>query len=298
MNTELFEIVSNYIVLPDIQYLLADGMDLHLDIYLPRDNVHLDPTDLTKLNPIKGLPTVVFFHGGGWVEGSKGGSALQFLPYLSKGFSVVNVQYRLGGHSRAPAAVEDVRSAVWWVKRNAEKYGFDPEKLILTGQSAGGHLALLAGMLPASEGFDSQCPALTAPSDVMNCTNAYLPELQVAAIINWAGVTDVHDLITVPNQRSYALNWLGSSEQRELIAKRVSPLRYVRKGLAPILTLHGDEDVVVPYDHAVRLHESLDRVEVPNQLHTIKGKEHFDFSSDDLKEAYNQIDDFLTRYVL
>ena len=298
MNTEILKVLSNYIVLSDVKYLRADGIDLYLDIYLPADNVEFEPSDLEGLNAIDGLPTVVFFHGGGWVEGQKSDCVLHLLPYLSKGWSVVNVEYRLGGESLAPAAVVDARSAVWWVKRNGNKYGFNPDQIVLTGLSAGGHLALLAGMLPASEGFDGQSPELVAPNNMISRSNAALPELEVAAIINWAGITDVGDLIKEPNLRSYALQWLGCSELRESTAKRVSPLGYIRKGLPPVLSLHGDNDVVVPYSHAVRLHESLDSMDVPNQLHTIKGKEHFDFSIDDWKEAYDKIDIFLERYVL
>ena len=98
--------------------------------------------------------------------------------------------------------------------------------------------------------------------------------------------------------RYYALMWLGSIQNPELIAKRVSPLTYIRKGLPPILTLHGDKDVVVPYGHAVRLHDALEEMQTPNQLHTIKGKEHFDFSSDEWAESYSVVDAFISKYVM
>jgi acetyl esterase/lipase len=106
---------------------------------------------------------------------------LAFLPYLETGWSVVNVEYRLARVSLAPAAVEDCRCALRWVIRNAKQYNFDTNKIVVTGHSAGGHLALTTGILPASAGLDRQCPGNE--------------ELKVAAIVNWFGITDVVDLL-------------------------------------------------------------------------------------------------------
>ena len=83
---------------------------------------------------------------------------LRALPYLEMGFAVVNVTYRLARVSEAPAAVEDCRCALRWVIQNAKEYGLDVNRLVVTGYSAGGHLALTTGMLPASAGLDRQCP--------------------------------------------------------------------------------------------------------------------------------------------
>ena len=74
------------------------------------------------------------------------------------GWAVVNVEYRLGQVARAPAAVEDCLCALRWVIASAEEYGFDTERIVVTGNSAGGHLALTTGILPASAGLDRQCP--------------------------------------------------------------------------------------------------------------------------------------------
>ncbi len=110
------------------------------------------------------------------------------LPYLQQGWTVVNVEYRLAKISLAPAAVEDCLCALRWMYRNAKEYKIDTTKIVVTGHSAGGHLALATGMIPASAGLDRQC---SGPEN-----------LKVAAIINWYGITDVVDLLDGPNMKS------------------------------------------------------------------------------------------------
>jgi acetyl esterase/lipase len=80
------------------------------------------------------------------------------------------------------------------------------------------------------------------------------------------GITDVSDVLDDPDMKDYAVAWLGKQPGRDEIARRVSPLTYVRPGLPPILTIHGSADLTVPYSHAVRLHEALDMVGVPLSL--------------------------------
>ena len=105
-----------------------------------------------------------------------------------------------------------------------------------------------------------------------------IPSVEVAAIINWYGITDVADLVEGPNTKGYAVQWLGGLPNRAEIAGLVSPLTYVRRELTPILTIHGDADPLVPYEHAVRLHAALDDVGVPNRLHTVPGGGHGGFN--------------------
>ncbi len=282
-------LASGYRVDANITYLKADGVDLKLDVYAHWSNFR--PGASTKQK------TVVFFHGGGWMGGSKETSQLALLPYLNNGWVGVNVQYRLGGTALAPAAVEDTRCALRWVMSNAEKYGIDADRVVLTGRSAGGHLSLITGMLTSEAGMDARCPAGKGGPGT-DRASATLPEMNVAAIVNWSGITDVNDLIEGTNATTYAVSWLGNQTNRQQIAEQVSPMNYVRKGLPPILTLHGDQDLVVPYEHAVRLHAALDDAGVPNQLHTLEGREHFvDYSAEDNREAYAVIDEFLGTHV-
>lgn len=260
------DIGSRYWVQPDIVYLGANNTLLKLDVWYQHG----------VTTP---APTLVYFHGGGWIFGTKEGSVLHFLPFLEKGWTVVNVEYRMASNSLAPAAVEDTRCALRWVYQNAKQWRFDTNKIVLTGHSAGGHLSLITGMLPDGTGLDNRC---------------YSEEkLKVAAIINWYGISDVNDLIKGSNLKNYAAMWVGSQPNAEEIARRVSPLTYVRSGLPAILSIHGDKDDVVPYSHSVRLHEALEKEKVPNQLITIKNGGHGQFPQADFVRSYDAIWTFL-----
>lgn len=258
-------------VVPDVTYLTASNWEAKLDLYVAASR------DTPR-------PTLIFIHGGGWVNGVKEGSVPSLLPYLAMGLNVVNVEYRLARVAHAPAAVEDCRCALRWVIEHADTYGIDPTRLVVAGQSAGGHLALMTGMLPASAGLDRQCPGADT--------------LKVAAIVNWYGITDVNELLEGPHMKPYAVGWLGSTPDREAIARRVSPLTWVRPGLPPVFTIHGDADPTVPYTHAVRLHEALAAAGVPNELMTTPGGRHgFTCCTREEREtAYARIRAFLVRH--
>lgn len=258
-----------YRIQHDIVYKIANGYEAKLDVYYPR-------------NADGPRPTVVYIHGGGWTGGSKEGSMLNLLPYLQMGFAAVNVEYRLARYSLAPAAVEDCRCALRWVIRNAERYHFDTSKLVVTGHSAGGHLSLMTGILDPAAGLDNECPGKE--------------ELKVAAVVNFYGITDVADLLQGPHQQRYAVTWLGGMPDRQAVAKRASPLTYVRKGLPPILTIHGDADTVVPYVHATRLHNALEGAGVANELLTIPGAGHGGFNAEQTLKIQRTISRFLKRH--
>ena len=257
---------NEFSVSSNITYLKANNMELKVDVYRPRD--------------VEGpMPTFIYYHGGGWVAGSKEANILRLLPYLEQGWAAVNVQYRLGDVSLAPAAVEDSLCALRWVGLNAEQYGFDTDRLVVSGNSAGGHLALTTGMLPGDSDLGRQCSGADTPP--------------VAAIVNWYGITDVVDLLDGVNQKSYAVRWLGSNPDRNVIAERVSPMSYVRTDLPPIITIHGNADPTVPYAHAVQLHEALDRAEISNQLVTVPNGRHGGFPADEMLRIYAAVFEFL-----
>lgn len=259
----------NYSVTGNIVYSTGTGYDCKLDVYQRR-------------NSTVPVPVLVNIHGGGWVGGTKEGNNLELLPYLALGFSVVNVEYRMARNALAPAAVEDCRLALRWVIKNAKTWNFDTSRIVVTGGSAGGHLALMTGMLNAETGFDS-------PRD---WDQEYM-QMRVAAIVNWFGITDVKDLLSGENRQGYAVSWIGSQENGARIAERVSPLSYIRKDLPPVLSIHGTKDQLVPYAHATRLHAALDKAGVPNKLVTIPDGRHGGFTREQMVMIFASIREFL-----
>ncbi|MDW8219333.1 MAG: alpha/beta hydrolase [Bacteroidota bacterium] len=263
---------NRYRILANEPYWRQGNYECTLDAYIPR-------------YAVQPVPTVIMIHGGGWVSGTKEIAQMHIIPYLAMGFAVVNVGYRLGHIAPAPAAVEDIRAALRWIGRNSKTYMLDTAALIVTGHSAGGHLALLAGMLPPNSEFDR--------ASVMDARPP-----RIAAIINWFGITDVTDQIDGGEHvREYAVRWFGREQNREL-ARRISPLTYVRKGLPPILTIHGNADSVVPYSHAMRLHEALAAAGASHRLYTIPRGGHGGFSIEETVKAYMVIQEFLQQHHL
>jgi acetyl esterase/lipase len=271
-------------IAPNNVYRIANNFSAKLDVYVPE-------------GVVEPMPTVVYFHGGGWmVDFNKEMFPFSFLPFLTLGWNVVSVEYRPSSVSLAPAAIEDCLCALRWVGRNARQYSIDTTKIVLMGHSSGGHLALTSGMIPlTSSGLGA--PAVIAdmggpPADDMPAAGT---SVRPAAIVNWFGVTDVADLIEGSNLQGYAVAWLGNQPDRMALAKLASPLSYVREGLPPIISVHGDNDPLVPHSHAVRLHEALKTSHVTNKLITIPGGGHGQFGIAATRDAWVEVLRFLSQ---
>jgi acetyl esterase/lipase len=260
---------------PNVTYIRANGWEGKLDVYALRGPA---PS-----------PVVVYIHGGGWVQGTKEGSMLSTLPFLSMGYSVVNVEYRLANVSLAPAAIEDCRCALRWVVAHAKDFSFDVNRIVVAGASAGGHLALTTGMIPSSAGFDRQCYTVDEP--------------KVSAIVDFFGIADLPDMLEGPNKKPfpeswpYTTQWIGNQPNRMEIAKAASPMTYVRAGVPPTIAIHGDADPLVPYQHSVKLQDALQKAGVPHELVTIPGGGHGNFKTEEWQRAFAAIDKFLTANV-
>jgi acetyl esterase/lipase len=264
---------------PNIVYAHANGWEGKLDVYAQRTPPNSPPT-----------PVVIFIHGGGWVQGTKEGSMIRgVLPYVAMGYSVVNVEYRLAAVSLAPAAIEDCRCALRWVVAHAKDYNLDATRIVVAGESAGGHLALTTGMIPASAGFDRTCFTTSEP--------------HVAAIVDFFGITDIADLLDGPNRKPfpeswpYTVQWLGNQPNRADIAKAASPLTYVRAGVPPTISIHGDADPLVPYAHSVKLQDALQKAGVAHEFVTVGGGGHGNFSTAEWQRAFAAVDKFLAAQV-
>jgi acetyl esterase/lipase len=290
------EAAAQYNMSANVLYRTASNQQLKLDIYYRRG----------VTTP---QPTLVYMHGGFWVAGVKETAITGLLPWLEMGWNVVNVEYRLGAASDsttlAPAAVDDCFCALRFVAGLPANYNIDKNKIVVTGESAGGHLALSMGIIPESAGLGKECAGAAAPpapagtrggAPAAPAGPVTLPPIpKVAAVINWFGITDVPDVIDGANRQAAAVRWFGDMPNPLDVARKVSPLTYVRAGLPPIISVHGDADRTVPYPEAVRLHEALAKVNVPNQLVTVPGGGHGGFSAEERVRIYTTIREFLTK---
>jgi acetyl esterase/lipase len=223
-------------------------------------------------------PGVLFIHGGGWTGGSKE-SVVKFfvLPFVQKGFVVANVEYRVAKTALAPAAVTDVLKAADWFRKNAGRYGVDGRKIIVSGGSAGGHLSLMVGLTPKSASLG--------------------PTGHIAAVVNFYGITDVADLLEGVNERKYAVSWVPPSlADRNEVARKVSPQTWVGKGAPAVLTIHGDTDPTVPYDHGITLTKMLRDAKNDAELISIPKGGHGEFMRNAQAPAiWDQIFQFLAK---
>ncbi len=254
---------------------MPDWATIHANI--PYDQYKETVLDILQPTaPSKGKrPGVIVIHGGGWTGGTKESQVQPIcLRYVEKGFVVANVEYRLAKAALAPAAVTDALKAAEWFRKHARQYNVDKNRIVVTGGSAGGHLALMVGMTPKSA-------KLGRPA-------------KVAAVVNFYGITDVGDQLEGPNLRKYAVTWLPEQAGRVDLARRVSPMTYVRKDLPPILTLHGDADPTVPYEHGVKLTKALVDIGARAEMITVPGGKH-GFPKEKLDELYPFIFEFLSR---
>jgi acetyl esterase/lipase len=252
----------------------AGTLDMHLDVY--------------QVASSKPTPVVVQIHGGGWIRGDRPSGSGSFGPFLAAGMSVVAVQYRNAIDAPAPAAIEDVRCAMSWIKKNAKKYNFDPDRVIAWGGSAGGHLALMAGYAPAS---------FNPPG----CTD----QPKVVAVIDMYGASDVAESLTYRGSMDFTHQWIGldlpippgppaegavaparpaaprwadPTEAMLTRAREVSPLTYIHAGLPPTFIINGDQDHTYNPTQSYKLKAALDAAHVPNQEDIVVGGGHGNFS--------------------
>jgi acetyl esterase/lipase len=284
-----------------VTYATRDGVDLLLDLYLPPKPVRR-PT-----------PVIVFLHGGGWSGGTRT-TGPDFKRYFAgDGFAMASIEYRLTPAITFPSNVEDVRTAVRWLKANAAQHGLDADRICLWGTSAGGHLAAVAGLAPAGtfEGSDNRdrssavrCvldaygPTTFDVMDAQTRAEAELLQKPVVTIMvggrGGAGRGDAgrggagraggplpHDDPASPESRL-----LGGAVQTVLDRVRAaSPLTYVGRNAPPFLIMHGLADGSVPHGQSVLLYEALRDAEREVTLRLIDGLPHTFFNKTDLDEA-------------
>jgi acetyl esterase/lipase len=212
-------------------------------------------------NGTQTLPGVIMFHGGGWIEDHKANIQSFVQAFLAHGFIVCTVEYRLADGTAtgaiAPAAVEDALLSAKWFWDHLDYYHIDKTKYVVTGGSAGGHLALMVGMATSA-----------AQAGPVNPT-----DFKIAAIVDGYGPTDVTDLLQ--RGTSWAVQWLpANTPDRAAIAVRMSPVSYVRADIPPMIAVQGSDDTTVPVAQSQTLVTALQAAGATASLHLVAGAGH------------------------
>jgi acetyl esterase/lipase len=220
-----------------LTYATVDGEALKVDVYQPR-------TAATKPRPV-----IVLIHGGAWEGGDKGDLVYEAGSFASLGYVAVSIEYRLAPEHPYPAAVQDVGTAIAWLRAppQVERWSIDPTRIGVLGASAGGNLASMLGTL--GEG------SLDAGS-------------RVAAVVSWSGV---YDFLGDVDGSGY----LGcSADACPDIAAAASPVAHVDPTDSPTLLVHGIDDGIVPLSQAQTMEAALATAGVAHQLIAVPNAHH------------------------
>ncbi|MHC5028565.1 MAG: alpha/beta hydrolase fold domain-containing protein [Planctomycetota bacterium] len=247
-----YEPTDEVIVVRDVVYATYEGRDLLLDLYLPAER---------GAAPI---PGIVVIRGGGWRVGDKGSFATIASALARRGLAAASIEYRASGEARFPAAINDTKAAVRWMRANAAEYGIDPRALGAIGGSAGAHLAAYLATTHRMDELDGE----GGNPDESN---------RIQAVVAMALPADfTMDLAAQSEGESNApREFLGVSyrENPDLWAL-ASPLSHVHAGAAPALLIHSNADSVVPIRQSVRFEEAYEKAGVAVELVTIEGAPH------------------------
>jgi acetyl esterase/lipase len=237
-----------FAVIEDVQYCTGAGKPLLMDVFIPQRR-NATPT-----------PAVLWIHGGGWEHGDKSGnSGARFLA--DSGFVTASLSYRLSGDAPFPAAVEDCKCAIRFLRANASNYGIDPERIGVAGSSAGGHLAELLATARQSAGLEG---------------NGGWPDVssRVQAAASYYGVSDLTGEFpadTVP----YLEKFMGGAKKDQPDSyRRASPISYVARDDPPLLLVHGENDDGVPFDQSVRMAAAYRRIDLTVDLIAVRNAGH------------------------
>jgi acetyl esterase/lipase len=266
----------------DQPYATVSGRQLLADLYLPR-------------GISAPVPVIVWLHGGGFRIGDR-----KLAPDLSRffarrGFAMVSVDYRLSGQAIFPAAIEDVKAALRWVRAIADQYGLDPERVGLWGSSAGGYLAAMAATTP-SELFAGREPAQgIAPARILAVVDGYAPIdfLQIDAYLSPGEVRSGDpETASIPigeraaDSDSRLSLFLGAPiETVPEQVRRANPISYVTGAEPAFLILHGLCDSAIPAHQSELLFAALAAADNEVTLILIEGLGHAFFNRSDLDDA-------------
>jgi acetyl esterase/lipase len=264
-------------------------------------------------------PVIVFIHGGALIMGGRGWiDPIQREAYMSDGFAVVSIDYRLAPETRLAAIVSDLEDAVAWVRGDSGwRFRLDPHRVAIVGHSAGGYLALLAGVrvqprpqaLVSFYGYGDISGPWYARPDPFYLEKPLVPEAEAWAGVRGAPVSNVEGsdndgryqfYLYCRQQGLWPRNVEGHDPAQDPSAfSPYCPAQLVTATYPPTLLLHGDRDTDVPYEQSVLMASALAAAGVPHALITIANGEHgFDHEMDrpEVANAFGRVRAFLERH--
>ena len=255
----------------DIEFANPDNQHLQVNVARPKGGDGL-------------LPAVVCIHGGGFRAGKRESYDRLCVTLAERGYVAITVTYRLAPAYPFPAAVLDCKAAVRWLRANAAKYHVDPERIGVTGGSAGGHLAQFLGVTAGVKEFEG-----AGNPDQSSA---------VACVVNFYGPSDLTKSYgkSVDAAEVLPLFFGGdlSTKRREHITG--SPLYWATPDAAPTLIVHGTKDDHVAYEQAVWMADRLKACAVEVELLTLEGAGH-GFKGADLEKAEKAMIEFFDRHL-
>ena len=235
------EIPTGVIVQRDLVYASYEDRQLLLDLYRPSH------TETPR------LPVVLVIRGGGWRMGDKEGFGPMAAALAQRGFAAACIEYRASEEALFPAAVQDTKAAVRWIRANAEQFDLDPDAIGAIGGSAGAHLALYLGAT-------SDVPELEGNGGNPTFSSS------ISAVVSMA---TPGDLTKMPDDRS-PIAFLGSTyAEAPDLWEKASPSNYIGSSSPPLLLIHSKTDTVVPFALSTQLVDLYDQAGVPVELITI-----------------------------
>ena len=226
-----------------------------LDLYLPIGR------------PAQPRPVIVFIHGGSWLTGSKADGRRLALRFVAQGYVVACIDYRFSSDAGFPAQLEDCKSAVRWLRGNAERYGLDREHIGVIGVSAGGHLAALMGAMNSSRLYESG-GSLDQHSRVQGVVDFFGP-------VDLLRLFDDAQKLKDPLAGEIA-QLLGGDPHRVPVPTAASnPTLFIDVETPPFLIIHGDQDTSIPPAQSRLLFDALVKNSVSAHLHLVHGADHF-----------------------
>ncbi|MBX7259591.1 MAG: alpha/beta hydrolase [Candidatus Hydrogenedentes bacterium] len=228
-----------------IEYANRSGESLKLDVFMPKDLK-------------KPAPTLVFIHGGGWKSGNREDYLVYTIDFAKRGYVTASLDYRLSGVAAYPAAVQDCKTAIRWLRAHATEYNIDPERIGVIGGSAGGYLSMMLGYVhdPELEG------------DLYKEQSS-----KVQAVANFYGPCDL--TVEMARKASEVTGFLKKTyEEAPELFKSSSPIFYITKDSPPTLIVHGTIDQTVPIAQSDALAAKLAELGVPYVYDKLEGWPH------------------------